>query len=65
MSTVIVQSPETLAESLSREALPPDEAIVKALEWWLEKRRQEQAEAGTASSFGQGIDRETTRVLRE
>ncbi|GEM_PF-1336341 len=44
MSTITIQLPEALAESLRREALPPDEAIIKALEWWLEKRRQEQAE---------------------
>jgi sugar-specific transcriptional regulator TrmB len=44
MSTVTVQLPETLAESLRREALPPDKAIIEALEEWLEKRRQEQAE---------------------
>ena len=43
MSTITVQLPETLAESLRREVLPPDKAIIKALEEWLEKRRQERA----------------------
>lgn len=32
MSTITVQLPETLAESLRREVLPPDKAIIKALE---------------------------------
>ncbi len=41
MSTVTVRLPETLAESLSREALPPDAAIIAALEEWLEQREQE------------------------
>jgi hypothetical protein len=44
MSTITVQLPETLTESLRRQTLPPDEAIIEALEEWLEKRRQEQAE---------------------
>ena len=44
MSTITVQLPEPLAESLRREVLPPDKAIIKALEWWLEKRGREQAE---------------------
>jgi hypothetical protein len=44
MSTIEVRLPEPLAKRLQQEALPPDEAIIKALEWWLEKRRQEQAE---------------------
>jgi len=43
MSTVTVRLPETLAKSLSREALPPDEAIIAALEEWLEQREQERA----------------------
>jgi hypothetical protein len=42
MSTITIRLPEALAESLSREALPPDEAIIKALEEWLETRQQEQ-----------------------
>ena len=41
MSTITVQLPQALAESLRRETLPPDKAIIKALEEWLEKRRQE------------------------
>jgi Arc/MetJ-type ribon-helix-helix transcriptional regulator len=44
MSTITVQLPETLAESLRRETLPPDKAIIEALEEWLERRKQEQAE---------------------
>jgi hypothetical protein len=44
MSTITIQLPETLAESLRRETLPPDKAIIEALEEWLEKRRQEQAD---------------------
>lgn len=44
MSTITVQLPETLAESLRREVLPPDKAIIKALEEWLETRQQEQRE---------------------
>ncbi len=44
MSTITVQLPETLAESLRRETLPPDKAIIEALEEWLEKRRPGQAE---------------------
>jgi Arc/MetJ-type ribon-helix-helix transcriptional regulator len=56
MSTIEVRLPEPLAKRLQQEALPPDEAIIKALEWWLEKRRQEQAEASAANSFGQGAD---------
>ena len=43
MSTITVQLPQALAESLRRETLPPDKAIIKALEEWLEKRRQERA----------------------
>ena len=43
MSTITVQLPETLAESLRREVLPPDEAIIAALEEWLEQREQERA----------------------
>jgi hypothetical protein len=43
VNTVTVRLPETLAKSLSREALPPDEAIIKALEEWLEQREQERA----------------------
>jgi hypothetical protein len=42
MSTITIRLPEALAESLSREALPPDEAIIKALEEWLKTRQQEQ-----------------------
>ena len=41
MNTVTVRLPEALAASLSREALPPDEVIIKALEEWLEQREQE------------------------
>jgi Arc/MetJ-type ribon-helix-helix transcriptional regulator len=44
ISTITVQLPEDLAESLRREVLPPDKVVIKALEEWLEKRRQEQAE---------------------
>lgn len=43
MSMITVQLPETLAESLSKETLPPDEAVIKALEEWLEQREQERA----------------------
>jgi len=43
VSTITVRLPETLAESLRRETLPPDEAIIKALEEWLEQREQERA----------------------
>jgi hypothetical protein len=43
ISTITVQLPEDLAESLRREVLPPDKAIIKALEELLERRRQERA----------------------
>jgi hypothetical protein len=56
MSTITVQLPETLAESLRREALPPDEAIIKALEWWLERRRQEQAEEAEKPERERGLE---------
>jgi len=42
MNTITVRLPEALAESLRREALPPDEVIIKALGEWLEKRQKEQ-----------------------
>jgi uncharacterized protein (DUF934 family) len=42
MSTIEVRLPEPLAKRLQQEALPPDEAIIKALEEWLEKRQEEQ-----------------------
>jgi hypothetical protein len=43
VNTITVRLPETLAESLRRETLPLDKAIIEALEEWLERRRQEQA----------------------
>jgi hypothetical protein len=43
MSTIEVRLPEPLAKRLQEEALPPDEAIIQALEEWLEHREQEQA----------------------
>jgi len=42
MNTITVRLPEALAESLRREALPPDEVIIKALGEWLEKKQKEQ-----------------------
>jgi len=42
MNTVTVRLPDTLVESLHRQALPPDEAIIQALEEWLETRQREQ-----------------------
>ena len=42
MSTVEVQLPEPLAKRLQKEAVLVDDAIVEALEAWLEKRQEEQ-----------------------
>jgi Arc/MetJ-type ribon-helix-helix transcriptional regulator len=42
MNTITVRLPESLVESLSREALSPDEVIIEALEEWLGKRQEEQ-----------------------
>jgi len=61
MSTITVRLPETLAESLRREVLAPDKAIIKALEEWLEKRRQEQAEEAEREKEAAKSERE--RVL--
>ena len=61
MSTITVRLPETLAESLRRETLPPDKAIIRALEEWLEKRRQEQA--GGAEREKEAAKSERERVL--
>jgi hypothetical protein len=44
VSTITVQLPKTLAENLRRETLPPDEAIIEALQEWLERRKKEQVE---------------------
>ena len=61
MSTITVRLPETLAESLRRETLPPDKAIIRALEEWLEKRRQEQAAGAEREKEAAKSERE--RVL--
>jgi hypothetical protein len=58
MSTITVQLPETLAESLRRETLPPDKAIIEALEEWLERRRQEQAEEAERENEAEKSERE-------
>lgn len=42
MSTIEVRLPEPLAKRLQEEAVLADDAIVEALEAWLETRRQEQ-----------------------
>ena len=42
MSMIEVRLPEPLAKRLQEEAVPADEAIVEALEEWLEKRQEEQ-----------------------
>lgn len=55
MSTITVRLPEALAESLRREALPPDEAIMKALEEWLEKRQKEQRERARQVLLDKGL----------
>ena len=43
MSMIEVRLPEPLAKRLQEEAVPADEAIVEALEEWLEQREQERA----------------------
>lgn len=55
MNTITVRLPEALAESLRREALPPDEAIIKALEEWLEKRQKEQSERARRVLLEKGL----------
>ncbi len=55
MSTVTVRLPESLAESLRREALSPDEAIIKALEEWLETRQQEQRKRARQVLLDRGL----------
>lgn len=55
MNTITVRLPESLAESLRREALPPDEAIIQALEEWLEKRQEEQRERARQVLLEKGL----------
>lgn len=55
MSTITVQLPEALAESLRQETLPPNEAIIKALEEWLETRQQEQRERARQVLLEKGL----------
>ncbi|MFQ5813691.1 MAG: hypothetical protein ACE5I2_10970 [Anaerolineae bacterium] len=55
MSTITVQLPEALAESLRREVLPPDKAIIKALEEWLQTRRKEQRKRARQVLLDKGL----------
>jgi len=55
MNTITVRLPESLAERLSREALPPDEAIIKALEEWLQKRQEEQGKRARQVLLDRGL----------
>ena len=44
MRTIEVRPPEPLAKRLQDEAVPADEAIIEALEAWLERREKERDE---------------------
>lgn len=55
MSTIEVRLPEPLAKRLQEEAVLADDAIVEALEAWLEKRQEEQRKRARQVLLDRGL----------